>query len=297
MQCCCSVCISSSKWVNSKRKQAIRVKHLATHSSGLSDSIVYSCSYFLTTEPQINFYQQLGLLTDSQCPDGFSRDTDHFIQQYTSSGVPGYQLSENFNDYQPGLGYDYSNVGAGLLGQLIGLASGESINHFIQKNIFDPLMMVNSGYSEADFNAYPYRSKNYLASDSGTNEHAEYAYPTYADGSLYSSANDLARYLMALSNKGQLNGQQILTPESIETLFSPLITDDEGSSHGLFWEVEDALIYHSGGDPGVSTLIILNRETQIGIVVLANSTDIMEEDSTVDMITGVLLALIESIDH
>lgn len=269
----------------------ITFRHLANHSSGIQDNWVYECSYYFTASPEKNLYQQLGLGEGYHCPQGFSRDTDTFIQQYVSAGVSGYSPSNSFNSFRPGEHYDYSNVAAGLAAQLIGKVNDQSINQLLRKQVFEPLMMVNTGYFAEDFSAYQYRSQSYLLENDSPVALAEYTFPTYTDGGLYSSANDLGRYLIALGNEGNFLGTQILTPDSIEQLFAAQIEDSDGQQHGLFWSLEGSLAFHTGGDPGVATIVILDRKTKLGVIVLANSSSLEEEESSLELISGVLMSV------
>ena len=77
------------------------------------------------------------------------------------TGFPDYAESEPFAttpanlvarfrdkplEFEPGTKWNYSNSGYALLGYLIEKVSGESYADFVQKNIFTPLGMKDSGY-------------------------------------------------------------------------------------------------------------------------------------------------------
>jgi CubicO group peptidase (beta-lactamase class C family) len=53
-------------------------------------------------------------------------------------------------DFPPGTQYSYSNVGYMVLGYLIEKVAQESFALFLQKNIFDPLHLTNTGFDEKD---------------------------------------------------------------------------------------------------------------------------------------------------
>lgn len=50
----------------------------------------------------------------------------------------------------PGTGFEYSNLGYALLGQVIEAATGESYQQYIKKNIWEPLGMHDTTYEMND---------------------------------------------------------------------------------------------------------------------------------------------------
>jgi CubicO group peptidase (beta-lactamase class C family) len=53
-------------------------------------------------------------------------------------------------EFKPGEKWNYSNSGYFLLGYIIEKASGETYESFLQKNIFEPLKLNNTGYDHFD---------------------------------------------------------------------------------------------------------------------------------------------------
>ena len=93
------------------------------------------------------------------------------------------------------------------------------------------------------------------------------------DGQLRASVADLGRYAAALLSGGALDGQSILTPQSVETLFTPPLVDFE--DQGVFWfksEMRGHTAWgHSGGDLGVLTDLKIFPEAGFAFALLINT--------------------------
>jgi CubicO group peptidase (beta-lactamase class C family) len=106
---------------------------------------------------------------------------------------------------------------------------------------------------------------------------AHYGFADYPDGQLRSNVMDMANFMIAYLNGGSLGTNTILSPSSVNDMWTPQVPSIEGSQ-GLNWYQE--LLYHSGGtallwghnggELGVSTDMYLDPATNIGLCVLAN---------------------------
>jgi len=80
--------------------------------------------------------------------------------------------------------------------------------------------------------------------------------------------------MQAYLNRGILDGQRILSPESVSTLTETAPID----GHGLGWsigEVNDLrFLEHAGGGPGFATILRLVPDRGLGMAILANGTDL-----------------------
>ena len=125
------------------------------------------------------------------------------------TGFPDYAESEPFAttpanlvarfrdkplEFEPGTKWNYSNSGYALLGYLIEKVSGESYADFVQKNIFTPLGMKDSGYDSASA-IIPHRASGYVAGPQGR-ENAGFIHMSvpFAAGALYSTTEDLLKW-------------------------------------------------------------------------------------------------------
>jgi CubicO group peptidase (beta-lactamase class C family) len=139
--------------------------------------------------------------------------------------------------HQPGLQYTYG-LNMDVLGYLIEVVSGRSLNAFFQERIFNPLEMKDT-YFYVPAEKQPRLSKVYRADEKGiavenTNSDSTSAnviYPlqkgTYYGGGagLSSTAYDYCLFLQMLANGGQLNGKRLMSPSTIRIMTTNQIGD------------------------------------------------------------------------
>ena len=109
----------------------------------------------------------------------------------------------------------------------------------------------------------------------------------YPDGGLITSSNDLGKYLIELISGYNENGL-VLSKESYNELYTPKLNNDihinrssstynDEYNMGVFMGMSSKdQIGHTGGDPGVATLMFFNSETKIGKILFVN-TDLEKE--------------------
>ncbi len=106
---------------------------------------------------------------------------------------------------------------------------------------------------------------------------------------------DLARFVMAYLNGGELDGQRILSEESVVMMTNeshivpgntPEAATFDESYHGLGWIVvpteNSFYLTHSGGGPGFSTNMQLYPDRDLGLVIMANGT-YLDRDRILDL--------------
>jgi CubicO group peptidase (beta-lactamase class C family) len=111
--------------------------------------------------------------------------------------------------------------------------------------------------------------------------HCLYSWGTPPDGLARTSAVELSRLLRAFLNGGKLDGQRVLQSRTIAQILSDQhVPFDaiQARTHvqGLAWRQYGGpgtgIVWgHTGGDPGVSTLILFRPQDRRGIVILTNS--------------------------
>lgn len=123
--------------------------------------------------------------------------------------------------YEPGTTPAYSNWATALAGYIVERTSGEPFDAYIEKHIFAPLGMKNSTFRQPLPKA--------LAAQMSTG----YGKPGQANGfelvgpgpagALSSTGTDMARFMIANLQGGQLDGQRILSEQTLATMHnSPL---------------------------------------------------------------------------
>ena len=104
---------------------------------------------------------------------------------------------------------------------------------------------------------------------------------------LIGPSTDVARFMIAYLNQGNLDGNKILRPESVSTLNETAPVD----GHGLGWLIDDSqgprLIEHAGGGPGFATIMRLYPESNLGIAILSNGTD-LDRDGLANLLASMI---------
>ncbi|MBL9124765.1 MAG: beta-lactamase family protein, partial [Planctomycetaceae bacterium] len=174
---------------------------------------------------------------------------------------------------EPGERYQYANLGYGVLDEIIAHVSGQSYADFMREKVFVPLglthMSVDIGPGLEEYVAIRY------GGDGLPLAHYDFDHP--GASAVYSSAHELVRFGM-FHLKAHLPDQApILTDATIDEMHAVTASTGErdGSGYGVGWGTSkmrgQTVISHSGGMPGVSTLLSLVPEQRLAIVVLVNS--------------------------
>lgn len=174
--------------------------------------------------------------------------------------------------YAPGTKWEYSNLGFLTLGILIHRVTGEFYGDFLQHRIFQPLEMKTTRViSEADI--IPNRAAGYRLVK-GELKNQEWVAPTVnttADGSLYFSILDLAKWDAALYT------DKLLSRSSFEQMWTPARLNNgqpNKDGYGFGWFINERhghrVIDHNGAWQGFKSAIARYVNDQLTIVVLAN---------------------------
>ena len=237
-------------------KQEVTVQHLLTHMSGLRPDLE------LTVE--FNGY-------------------DEAIRRASLEAL----------DAPPGERFIYSDINFFLLGEIVRRVSGETLDAYTKRHIFDPLGMKETMFKP------PASMRPRIAP---TEACAPLAWPCSVPGAtmlrgvvhdptsrrmggvaghagLFSTAADLARFCRMLLGGGELDGARILAPLTIAKMTSPATPRDQRNVRGLGWDIDstfsanrgDLLPVGSFGHTGFTgTSLWIDPATQMFIVFLSN---------------------------
>ncbi|MGQ9505588.1 MAG: serine hydrolase domain-containing protein [Thermogutta sp.] len=157
------------------------------------------------------------------------------------------QIVKGGLSFQPGERWNYS-PGLTVCGRIIEVVSGMAYEKFLEKEIFQPLGMVDTTFvpnesqrsrlakayqRSGDGKLLPGGGTSWLLEDSGVRA-------PNPSGGLYSTALDLAKFYQMILNGGELCGRRILSTELVE-LMTSIHTDDlqtgftPGNGWGLGW--------------------------------------------------------------
>ena len=195
--------------------QEITFRHLLTHTSGLSNA-------FLGPQETYDLYFQNGIYGGFGKTQGTIGET---VKRLASLPLIN----------QPGEKFQYG-MSADVLGYLIEIISGETLNEYFRQKIFEPLDMLDTYFflptNKEDRLAVMYGyDENQLKRISGEaksgflnySDYATYATnPNYfsGGGGLLSTASDYFNLLSMLMNEGKYKSKQIISRKSIELMTS-----------------------------------------------------------------------------
>jgi CubicO group peptidase (beta-lactamase class C family) len=174
--------------------------------------------------------------------------------------------------FPPGTSWSYSNLGYLTLGILIHKVSGLFYGDFLEERIFRPLdMRTTRIISEADI--VPNRAAGYRLVK-GELKNQEWVSPTVnttADGSLYFSIIDLAKWDAALYTQKLLQRSSLNEMWTVATLKNGKPNSGE---YGFGWFVETKqghpVVEHEGAWQGFETVISRYLDDKLTVVVLTN---------------------------
>lgn len=174
---------------------------------------------------------------------------------------------------------EYSCLNYILLGEIVERRTDTPLDTYAETNIFQPLGMTNTCFTpDQEYRALcaptsPWDSELELRGVVHDPLAREVMAGVSGNAGLFSTAEDLAVYAAMLLNGGEWNGVKILTPTSVEVLFT---RPNEAYMRTMAWEQLEAeyptsaTTYNHNGATG--TNIVIDRERDMAIIILTNRT-------------------------
>jgi CubicO group peptidase (beta-lactamase class C family) len=191
-------------------KREITIRDLLTHSSGINYTDIGSSKMSA-------IYNKAGI------PSGLGYFDANLVERMTALGkLP--------LTHQPGEKFTYG-LNSDVLGAVVEIVSGMSLEAYFNKNIFEPMGMkdtyfnVPSNKAERMPTVYTEKEESIIEWPENyrkINSNYPLKAKTYFSGGagLSSTAFDYAIFLEMLLNKGKYNGHQILSPRTVEVMLS-----------------------------------------------------------------------------
>lgn len=248
--------------------QAITIRHLLTHTSGLPDyEDLMEAAGPIAKEPWNVTHQ----IQDLEVLDLLKRQ---------SAGI-----------FAPGTSWSYSNSGYVLLGLIVAKISGEPFASFLQKRVFAPLHMNNTvvrvkGQADVRNRAFGHtqRASGFTEGDQSATS------ATLGDGGVYSNIEDLAKWDAALETHALLSEAEMapaLMPCTLangrEATWPAKPGEDnlgpgKPVKYGFGWFLDPwkghQRMWHFGSTAGFRTAIERFPAVGVTVVVLCNRTDL-----------------------
>ncbi|MGI9263409.1 MAG: serine hydrolase domain-containing protein [Gammaproteobacteria bacterium] len=198
--------------------------------------------------------------------------------EYDDTALRRWVLQESPRDllFDPGSDRQYSNVGFEVLGLVIEQVSGLSFEEYMQRNIFKPLDMDDSTFYYPDVP----EALQTAGHEGEEQRHPVANYPynrRHAPSStLNTNVEDMARFVMAMLNNGELNGVRIIESSTLRDMWDPkwVMRESPLSAASMGWVVEDfeghRMVRHFGGDDGFRSALLIFPDDQAGLFLVTN---------------------------
>ncbi len=205
-----------------KVEHAITIRHLLTHTSGII--------YRFSGRPHLaKMYAEAGV-------------SDGLVETGGTIGENVKRIAKLPLLHQPGTAWEYG-LNTDVLGRVVEVASGKTLDQFFRERIFDPLQMNDTGFlvpkekrSRLAAVYTPDEKKTIRRVADGRIQVGPLIYSTtyataddnryYSGGAgLVSTARDYSRFLQMLLNRGELDGKRLLKPETVDQMTRNQIGD------------------------------------------------------------------------
>ena len=206
-----------SSYTTTPAKREITFRDLLTHTSGID-------------YPDIGTDTMMAIYAKNKIPSGLGYFNENLLSKMKALGT--LPLLHN-----PGERFTYG-LNSDLLGCLIEIISGESLETYCRKHIFDPLGMKDTYFNVPATKAarlatvYTEDENKKIIEWSPSFRNIDPKYPlipkSYFSGGagLSSTAFDYSVFLQMLLNGGMYNGTQILGRRTVELMLSPQLADN-----------------------------------------------------------------------
>jgi CubicO group peptidase (beta-lactamase class C family) len=275
-------------------------RHTEFAIASMTKSITASAVMLLVQDGKLRLDDPVSRYIDS-IPDSWKRITIRHLLTHTSGIKDHYgdypafsrvkldrRLEYNEADYlkahfveplnfEPGQYGAYSGSNFALLGLIITKVTGKPYAKFFQDRIFVPLGMSET-HLLTGHDLIPNRATGYDTDEKGaiTPQYTGVSFTEKADVSVVTTADDLAKWIVALTNGS------LWTKESIDRMWTPGKLNDgrdvvgaAGASYGAGWQIAMAngfpMVGHGGTfNIGFASAMMIFPEQRMAVVVLDN---------------------------
>ena len=175
--------------------------------------------------------------------------------------------------FAPNVHTKYSNAAIAVVGYLLEARSHEPFAKYLKASVLDRV-----GLAHSSFEPDPRIIANLAKAEMWTYDGLEFQAPTFQlgmapAGSMYSTVNDLGRFLSVLIAQGKVGDGTLLKPATLEQMWSPQFSNSGGGAFGLGFMVRPfenhRLVGHGGAIYGFATTLDLLPDDKVGVVVIA----------------------------
>ncbi|MDJ0753612.1 MAG: serine hydrolase domain-containing protein [Ardenticatenaceae bacterium] len=200
----------------------ITIRMLLTHQAGLSHFTTQFRTYHMGPETVAWMAENTNIAL--QDFESLPSQQEFLAGYVTPTGE--FYTPDVWLEVQPGADYSYSTPGYDLLAQIVESVTGQPFPAYARENIFTPLGMNSSGFSVTEFPervAIPHERLYGVLSKSNV-ELPLSDQRTIGGGGMISTVPDMAQFVVAHLNQGEVDGFQLLEPPSIALMQEKVVT-------------------------------------------------------------------------
>lgn len=168
--------------------------------------------------------------------------------------------------YEPGSGYKYSNPGYLVVEELITDVTDQPFEKVLDERVLQPAGMQSSSFAQPITGDLAERKATGYSANGKPYPYAAYAFK--ALGGLWTTTNDLGRWLITLLNDHHTGDATLLSQELTQQVFN------EQGDRLIFslWAWKDDLVFrHTGHNPGFTSFVFGSVDKQQALIVMTNS--------------------------
>lgn len=233
--------------------KGITIQHLLTHTSGLPD------------------YQEIMDKHWDKSKVAGNKEILEYLNRYAPPKL-----------FEPGEKYEYSNTGYVLLASIAEKASGRDFIKMCRKWIFKPLKMKSTNIRTLKQKAatknfalghiFVPERKEYVRADSfRSSDYTIWLGNRKGPGRISSTAGDLLKWDQALYN------DKLVKQSTLQQAYQPMkLNNGSFTNYGFGWSLRELpgggrAVFHTGDNPGYSTVIVRYPEKNKTIIMLSNN--------------------------
>ena len=172
-------------------------------------------------------------------------------------------------NFEPGEAFLYSNTGYNLLAEIVKTITGHSFREWTDTNIFKPLAMTNSHFHDDYEIILKNRAYSYQTVENDRFKHAVNNTTALGSSSLYSTVEDLAKWVLNFDNTRI--GEQTVIEQMHQC---GVLNDGEQISYAFGLNIGEyrtlKTVGHSGSWRGFRSHLIRFPDQKFGVVILCN---------------------------
>ncbi|MEI7849297.1 MAG: serine hydrolase [Chloroflexota bacterium] len=173
----------------------------------------------------------------------------------------------------------YGDYAANLSGYLTQEISGVPFEQYMAENILAPLGMTHSTFNQHLSDSMRDSLATGYSFEQDSYQPEPFFYINYApQGGLRTTAADMNHFMLALLNQGAYQNTRILSPESVQSMFTQQFSPQAGMpgiTYGLFEDFKNGqrALLRDGDGVGTRTRMILLPQHNTGIFISYNTGD------------------------